>query len=60
MFDKLIDELERSIFAAAYVKALDEDKLGAGSSYQKETASRAVAFAFDAVEAFREARKQRR
>ena len=46
--------------SAAYVKELDEDKMAATSACREETALRAIAFAFDAVAVFREARHKRR
>lgn len=58
-FDVLISELERAIFAAAFVRFLDEEMMQAGTAAREDATARAIALSFVAVDVFRDGRKRR-
>ena len=58
-FDSLISELERAIFAAAFVRFIDEDMMQAGIAAREDATARAMSLAFVAVDVFRDGRKRR-
>jgi hypothetical protein len=57
-FEAFMEDLEKAIFAAAYVRFLDEDTMQAGNIDRIDATLRAIERAKLAVDLFREARAQ--